>query len=261
MIIISYDIAVKSLASSVLYINELWRSEFDIIVKNFNSQHTNIENTQTDNTTRKLNNIIEYISKLNDIMSNIIVPLCFDVVDLTPNKKIKDTDTTFKTKRLKGYLHELDTHVNNYIKSDKVIILLEYQMGPNDISRNICSQILYHYSDIDNNFNSANLNKLSKNSENSKLATERSIYIVGPSLKNKLIFTTSILHNDFIKKYATSYMANKKHSIANFLYWISTNNYNSLIKNIKKINLDDIADSFNMAIAWILFKSNLVRYF
>ena len=67
-----------------------------------------------------------------------------DVVDLIPNKKIKDTNVITRSNRLKSYLNYIDTLLINEIKSNNenhiIKVLLEYQMGPNDKSRNVCSK-------------------------------------------------------------------------------------------------------------------------
>ena len=62
----------------------------------------------------------------------------------------------------------------------------------------------------------------------------------------------------FINKYAKAYDANKAHSKNNFLYWTKYKNIEYMIKDIKKKNLDDIADSCNMILAWIFMKSKLI---
>ena len=125
-------------------------------------------------------------------------------------------------------------------------------MGPNDKSRNVCSQILYHYCNTDFNFNSV-----------TDLICDKNIYkynveIVGPSLKNKINMDIEKPYSYFINKYAKAYDANKAHSKNNFLYWTKYKNIEYMIKDIKKKNLDDIADSCNMILAWIFMKSKLI---
>ena len=81
------------------------------------------------------------------------------------------------------------------------------------------------------------------------------IEIVGPSLKNKINFDKGKNLQFFMNKYAKPYDANKKHSVANFLKWVNAKNIINMVENIPKKNLDDIADSVNMALAWIFIKS------
>ncbi len=219
MFIISFDIAIKSLAVAILETDDEW------IIK------LQIANDNTD--------MYKKLKEVNNVINNIIKPIYLDVVDLIPNKKVKETDVLLRASRLKGFLTMIDEKIKNY---DNIKILLEYQMGANDLSRNICSQILYHFADTDANYSAANT------SSNKTIKKKYDIEIVGPSLKNKVNLVKD--HSEFTKKYSNNYNANKAHSKCNFLYWINLYGYNYLIKNIKKKNLDDISDAFNMGLVW-----------
>ncbi len=71
------------------------------------------------------------------------------------------------------------------------------------------------------------------------------------SYKNLIYFDKTLIHSNFIKKYANNYLANKNHTKYNFLYFLKSFNLMHLIKNIKKKNYDDIADSFMQIIAYV----------
>lgn len=111
-------------------------------------------------------------------------------------------------------------------------ILVEYQMSANDKSRCVSNQIVYHFTDM---------------FEHAK------IYLVGPTLKNKIAFKKDLNHGVFMAKYASKYTANKNHTKSNFLYWLEIHNLNHLIKinKIAKKNIDDIADAFMQIFGWI----------
>lgn len=247
MYIISYDVASKSLALSIIKFNNNWKSDLFFINSSFMldiSDKSAIEICKM---------AIEYIVKLRNLLDTLIQPILLDVVDLIPNKKMNETDAILRTNRLRGYLTYID---DNYInKMDNFHVLVEYQMGPNNKSNNVFSQIIYHYSSCDIEFkNSIKID----NPENNIIEKKCTIEIIGPSLKNKINLDTNLSRQHFIEKYSKTYDANKKHSIANLKYWIKTKKSEHMLKNIKPKNLDDIADAVTMTIAWLFIKSNLI---
>ena len=301
MFIISYDIASKSLAMSIIYFNDEWRDDLQKINTEFHN-----EKQTCDTSVDLCKCVLKYIDKLEALVDGLIKPIILDVVDLIPGKKLKETSVILRASRLASYLKYVDFLIDTHIGyGNKHKVLLEYQMGPNDQSRNVGSQILLHYATVDTGFkcvhgvaskicdfkgsdDSQNLSatvaskicdfKGSDDSQN-LLATvadmnafndklielehenqldRYDVEIVGPSLKNKINLVKDQPHSFFIQKYTKSYDANKAHSKANFLYWIKTKKAELMIKNIKKKNLDDIADSVNMTLAWIHLKSGLI---
>jgi hypothetical protein len=249
MFIVSYDVASKSLALSIIKFNNNWKIDLEEIMKNFNISINDPKNNGSD--ICKLS--LQCINDIEFLFDTLITPLVFDVVDLIPKKKLKDTTPALRASRLRAYLYSVDElYLNSLIDdfpNDKFQVLLEYQMGPNDKSRNIGSQILYHYSPMDTNFKNTDTKHISKQIK------EYSIDIVGPSLKNKLNMYKPL--SFFTEKYSKKYDANKKHSKDTFLYWIKHKKMENMIDNIPKKNLDDIADSVNMTLAWILIKHDM----
>jgi hypothetical protein len=249
MYILGYDVASKSLALTIIYFNENWEIELQKIKNLFNDKLQNVESP------KKICEItLQYIDRVDELLDTIIIPILFDVVDLIPNQKVKDTSVILRASRLKSYLLSVDQYLSKlYTSSDNTYkILLEYQMGPNDKSRNVCSQILYHYSNTDFNFNSA------LDLPCDTLINKYDVEIIGPSLKNKINMDIKKPYAFFINKYTKAYDANKAHSKNNFIYWVDKKNISHMIKNVKKKNLDDIADSCNMILAWIFLKSKLI---
>jgi hypothetical protein len=261
MYIVSYDVASKSLAVAIIYFNEKWKDELYHIRELF-AEETN----KTQTSEELCRSAIKYLDMVYVVISTIMDTLILDVVDIIPGKKIKDTTVTERSNRLSGYLNMMDsiidplynseknTHIiNTHIIKTPIQVLVEYQMGPNDKSRNVGSQILYHYSTPNIEFFSANFV--------SDLYTPINKYqvaIVGPSLKNKICLCVGGKLSEFIPLYAKNYDANKAHSKFNFLGWLKKQNMIHLIKNIKNKNIDDIADACNQAIAWIHLKSDLI---
>jgi hypothetical protein len=258
MYIISYDVASKSLALSIIYFNENWKVDLKKIETDFKNEMSTCKVSET-----VCRCALKYIDILENFHDNLIQPTIFDVVDLIPGKKLKDVDVVTRSARLCAYLNMVDC---NYIHgfhrenqtSETYKVLLEYQMGPNDKSRNVGSQILYHYSNMDTGF--ACSNKLgTKNIINSSIPVIKyDVEIIGPSLKNKISIDKDKPYSYFIQKYMKSYDANKAHSKANFLQWVKNKKCDSMIIGIKKKNLDDIADSVTMTLAWLYLKSGLI---
>ena len=281
MFIISYDIASKSLAMSIIYFNDEWRDDLQKINTEFHN-----EKQTCDTSVDLCKCVLKYIDKMEALVDGLIKPIILDVVDLIPGKKLKETSVILRASRLASYLKYVDFLIDTHIGyGNKHKVLLEYQMGPNDQSRNVGSQILLHYATVDTGFkcvhgvaskicdfkgsdDSQNLlaTVADMNAFNDKLIElehenqldRYDVEIVGPSLKNKINLVKDQPHSFFIQKYTKSYDANKAHSKANFLYWIKTKKAELMIKNIKKKNLDDIADSVNMTLAWIHLKSGLI---
>ena len=131
-------------------------------------------------------------------------------------------------------MNDLEKKIAQYVNDhSEIIFLVEYQMGPNDKCRTVSSQILYHIS----KYNSKKL-------------------LVGPSLKNMLNINGNPYSN-FITKYKTNYAANKNHSKVNFMELLNILNGKHIIDHIKKGNIDDIADSVLMSLAWVMKNSIL----
>jgi hypothetical protein len=261
MYILSFDVASKSLAVSLILFNDLYKLEIDTIIINMNNIQQLIKSinltTSYDEIWKILSDLKCLLLKYNFIVDNFATPIFMDVVDLIPGKKLKDTTVITRSNRLKSYLYYIDKLIytelknNSYDVSIPIKVLLEYQMGPNDKSRNVCSQILFNYSKNDNiEFKSFNFQHITI-SEKSDLIY--STEIVGPSLKNKINLDKDKDHQFFLTKYANNYDANKKHSSHNFLTWVKKKSIENMIKDIPKKNIDDIADSVIMALAWFKF--------
>jgi len=250
MHILSYDVASKSLAVSILYYNDKWKTEIQDLQKQFYDEVK---------TKKKSLNIcrcvLKYLTKINKILKNIIFPIFLDVVDLVPNQKVKETTVILRSARLKSYLNFMDSYIKNLHITDSIPVLLEYQMGPNDKSRNVGSQLLYHYSALDFGYKSSTTETTTPDGAQESKNEAKCIYsveIVGPTLKNKINLDKP--YSFYAAKYVKAYDANKAHSRDNFIYWMKYIDKTDMYKSIKKKNIDDIADSVNMTLAWVFIK-------
>ena len=226
-----------------------------------------------------LDEIIILLNDVEKIIDNIVKVIFFNVVDLVPGLAANKVHVLDRTRTLKYLLHCLDEQLP---KPD--IVLIEYQMKHNDISRCVSDQIAYHYTDIDckidtnlyvknksytdnsssinnityavNNYpiNRINSSSSSSSSSSSKL---KIVDIVGTGIKNSISFSEEGAYYNFIVRYSNK-VSNKKHTSWNFKYFME--HFGNLdadffIKLSKKY--DDISDSFMMIFGWLKKNSYL----
>jgi len=212
---LSFDIANKSLAVSLI--------SFD---KNYK------ETMKSENILNNYESVLNALNIMNKKLNNIIKYHIYEVTDLIPQQKVRETTLIHRSGKLKEYLYKLNLQIDKVKKDnniEKLTVLVEYQPSFNEKSRTIYNQIIYEYSD----------NKLYK------------LYIMNPLYKNKIYFSNELKHSYFIQKYNNNYIANKNHTKKNFLYYLNVYNLDHIVKKIKKSNIDDLADSFMQIIAYI----------
>jgi len=221
MYYLSFDIANKSLAISFLCFNKNYKNDiFKLKIQ--------------DNT---IESYMNEMKNLNDELNKIFVYYIYEVVDLIPQQKVRETTVVQRSNKLKEYLKKLNIELNKYIEKNNIkdiTVLIEYQPSFNEKSKTIYNQIIYEYSD----------NK------------QYNVIIMNPLYKNKIYFNKELQHSRFIQKYNNNYIANKNHTKQNFLYLLNKYNLEYIIKKIKKKNLDDLADSFMQIIAYIYYIEN-----
>jgi hypothetical protein len=225
MYTISIDTATKSMAVSIIQYN----TEIDEQIMELYKVYKETKKSVT-TVAELLQLYIDLLDCVSVLVNNRIQVQHLDVVDLIPGQKMADTDVVFRTRQLYAYLTEIDTVLDKLDKLEKKLFLLEYQMGPNIQSNMVSSQLLYHFSKYD-----------------------AEIKIIGPSLKNKVyIGGDDGKYSNFVEKYKTLYAANKNHTKYNFLKLMTHLNANRTFVSIKKKNIDDIADSVLMSLAYYL---------
>ena len=194
----------------------------------FSKAIKNMGNYVNDNI-NSINDLIELNKKIN----NIIKYIYYNVEDLIPGKKVKETGILERSSSLKNYLYKIKEIVNILKEEEcieKIHLLIEYQLSSNYNANAIYNQIIYEFSnDI------------------------YEITVMNPSYKNKVYFNKDLKHSNFIQKYNNNYIANKNHTKANFLYFIKHFNIEHVIKNVKAKNIDDLADSFLQIFVFIQF--------
>lgn len=217
MYYLSFDCANKSLAVGLYYID----SNFLQSTKSIISECNSAEEWKSESNIRILN---QRIDSLMDI-------LYVDVLDILPNKKVKDVNIIERSSMLKKAIEQVNTIITEKIPSDvSITVCIEYQMNVNDKSRTVYSQLVYEYSNREN----------------------YTIMIMKPLLKNTIFFSEELQYCHIVEKHNSVYRANKIHSSLNFMHFIHIFGHDEKIKHIKKKNIDDIADTFMQVMAYIL---------
>jgi hypothetical protein len=224
MYYLSFDVANKSLAVSFLYYN----------TKNLYNQIALLQNNKK---RTELQDSKNYILHINNLIKDSFKYYYYDVKDLIPNQKVKETNIIDRSNKLKEYLSSIQLFIDNIKNTNnisKIYVLIEYQLASNYNANAIYNQIIYAFSN----------NELFE------------IVIMNPAYKNKIYFNLDLQHSRFIQQYANNYIANKNHCKANFLYFLKSFNLEYIVQNIKKKNIDDLADSFMQIFAFIKYIKN-----
>lgn len=158
----------------------------------------------------------------NEYMNSLITPIKMNVFDINEGKKAKDTNIINKAEALKQTLEQFDQELD----VQNGVVVIEYQMSANHLSNAIFNMLVYHY------------------------ANKYPIHIIKPSLKNTIALHPDLALSNFLATSSTNYIANKLHTRCNMIYLLTMIDKLDFIKNIKKKNHDDIADTLMQAIAF-----------
>jgi len=216
--LLSYDCAHKSLGVSFFSYN--------------NNYKTNIKDELKRDILPK-----PKLININNILNNVISLKYLDVIDVCPGENVKTIDKIRLTNLFKKEIIKINNIISKFIieyNIKKIILCIEYQPTYNYLSVSIFHQLKYEYSNND-------LYEIS---------------IMYPHVKNTIFFHPLLKHNNCIATSNSGYLANKKHTKLNMLYFINNFNLQNKIIHIKKKNLDDLADSIFQAIAYIKYIKN-----
>jgi hypothetical protein len=218
MKILSFDCANRSLAICYMTINENLHEDIQNKLSEFDKS-SDISNQE---------HVLKMINPCITLIDNHVKIHLLKVFDLTKKKKCASEE---RAVLLKQRLKEIDEMIIHHGYPTQVLI--EYQMVSNDKSRCVSQQILYHYTDLFNNC---------------------PVFIVGPTLKNKIYFAKHLEHSIFMEKYVRNYTANKNHTKANLLHWLKLFKQEHFLKGVAKRNIDDIADAFMQIFGWLYYR-------
>jgi hypothetical protein len=217
-----------------------------------------------------INKQLHLFEEFNTLYVNICKLVYIDVINLIPNKLLRDTDIILRSSRLHGFV----TYIKHLAKTLDVkqcssdsgnrsdcgenIVLIEYQMSVNDKSKIICNQLAVSFVEDDFAFASFTKRKEFYDSPAEVAVATQSkfeTHIVGCSIKNRISFNhVNLNYETFLPKYQKSYDANKAHCKANLIEWARLTKNEDKISIIDKKVLKDASDAFMMAFAWIVYE-------
>lgn len=216
---LSYDVATKSLAYSILEIPKDIHSYLYI----YRDKLNNITNKlKTITTERELLETTNEINSLKIDIKNTITLLDSSVDILVPEKKDKDIT---EMERIRAIIEYYNTKIKpKLVNYPNIIILIEYQMTANQKAH--CVQIALM-----------------------TLLADYPVHIVKPIYKNRINIGDHWV--EFVKKYSMRYTANKRHAIYNFE--LLRQDFNCNVE-IKKTQISHIADAFMQTLAFYKFQ-------
>jgi hypothetical protein len=250
--IFCFDVAIKNIGFCYIEYNGLWIDE----MKKFNEELRCLGETASE--------IASVLNKFDVFLRGIIKVVKCGVYDISGGEKVNMSHVgqVSLAKKLKMLLNQI---VGEYGNPD--YLLVENQMGPNDIMRVLNGQIIYHFADGEGNVKfggGSGGGECGGGSEggegdDSKKQEVRSnnvkIVVLGSSLKNTISLGTDLQYDKYISKWS-KYTANKKHTADNFLEFIERMGLKIEMNKGQKIN--DISDAFMLSLGFI--KKNLMGY-
>lgn len=269
--IFNFDSALENMGFSIVLFNDEWKSQLAELNEQLKSS---LQNTGFDQ-------VFKTLGIIDKLLDNIITITHCNVIDLIPEINTSVLPIDYRTKKLKFFLTMLDRHAEQ-----PDIVLIEYQMKQNTLSRAVSNQIMYHYQQFDTcevkfhdnfvkekkrkayktfktppNYITCSINDMLTdkmiNNITCNTYPKRIVDMVGCTLKNSFFLKPAGEYQNYIMKYS-NYTANKKHSTDNFKYFLQildTDKYNTIYS--LKNKADDIADTFMMCFGW-LKKNNLL---
>lgn len=198
-------------------------------------------------------NTIKQASQTIELIKNVLTVRSYWLFNLLPDLVVRDTEDAIRLSRLKYALKSIRNILDNAnIRLNNVIV--EYQMGQNDLSRLISAAIQYEFVDTDSNIQVtigllSDEKKYILSNQYEKNIQANSCISIGPSYKNSFSFSKDLTYGTFAAKYKTTTTANKHHTAENFKYFLSIHGFN--IKALHK-EINHIADAFMQAVWWII---------
>lgn len=185
-----------------------------------------------------------------DLVKNILSIRTYWLFNLLPDAIVRDTEDSVRLSRLKYALKSIRKILDRAsIKIDKIIV--EYQMGQNDLSRLISSAIQYEFVDVDSKIQVTIGQIDDEKKDLFEPCNVKSIdcISIGPAHKNSFSFAQNLSYGVFAAKYKTTTTANKHHTAENFKYFLELQGFN--LKGLHK-EINHIADAFMQAVYWII---------
>lgn len=280
MLIVGFDCALENLGIVVVEFDNVWRDKIQDCIVRLYGLYAEVGTLSKAAFLQKARDLLQ---EIDTVLGNIVQIRWFNVIDLIPGNSVEEVDVLDRTKRLKALLTVLDVQF-----PEPDLVLIEYQMGPNDIARMVSAQLAYHYTtDIAINIQQKTSDLRKERKKNKALevpantityaiaeyaiaenaivgsadaaadtTADTKLELVHPTLKNNYYTAPDGSYENFIVKWSNS-TANKKHTDYNFCYFLEKMGYDKgILVNIKN-KTNDIADAFMMIFGY-LKKNNMM---
>ena len=164
---------------------------------------------------------------VRDLAPRLLVLADGAMVDLFPGRADAEIPTV---ERVRAVVAFVETRVRAALAAralgEPLRVLVEYQMGANSAARTVAAAIIARFSD-------------------------EVVFLVGPSLKNRVAIGEQGRYAHFAEKYKSSYAANKNHAAYNFARIEQA--FGSSIPQTKAADRGHIADSFMQVLGFIAY--------
>ena len=264
MIIFSFDGAIENLGITICNFDIDWK---DKLVKHISKLHELYDELSGITKETFIERSLIILRHMESILNNVLRIEWFNAIDLIYGKYVEEAPMLERTTMLKSMLAVLD---KQFARPD--LVLIEYQMIQNDISRILSCQIAYHYTSVvpvtiveklvdlrkqrkkqpDLCISNSVISYAAKEYPlNSYVNTSNThvvpvVELIGPRLKNTYYLAPDGSYDIFIVKYS-NYVANKKHCTHNFNYFTKVMGYPYTTCN----KADDMADAFMMMFCYL----------
>ncbi len=287
MLIYCFDCAIENMGVCVIEFNEQWRTQLyaynDELISKMHKLK-GLGNDNVDSVSLALQEIQEVLKNIDQTLKTILTIKYMNVIDLISERYVDEVDILERTMYVKKFMSIIDQTLINMTPD---VVLIEYQMNMNDITRLISAQIAYHYMTDCNvilEHKKKDLRKTRKKNvnfiprkgvftygmqneyaliqnvkeenevkESVKDTCKPRIELISCALKNRFHIAPDGQYQHFIGRYSTSYLDNKHHTAYNFLYFVQKFGGDIEKRAIESMRnkCDDIADAFMMGFSWL----------
>lgn len=217
---------------------------------------TQLNKLNTNDRNILINHVVTVLRDITDAFDEFIKIDIVASVQLVTG--VREAGLLERASAVGSFLNTIQSYCNN-----PDIVLIEDQTI-NSLSGEVASQVALFYSTKHHKckiFPKSVSTRINKSSKSNKLDKPQ-IILMNPKYKNYVRFTSYIGIEHFYTKYVSLYEANKNHTKANFLHWMSVMTtsveYTCKYSRKNKVGIQskrkrDMADAFMQTVAYVLF--------
>lgn len=229
---LGFDCATKTFAFSLSCVdiaragNPDWRARADALLESIDIAQAALDAGDPAEAAR-LTRLLAPATRALDAETSALVRIVDgEMADLFPGRADKDISTIERLRAVARYVTgRIRPAIAAVPAGERLRVVVEFQMGPNAKARAVAAALV-------------------------TLFAEEDIIIVGPALKNKIATCEAGRYCYFAERYATSYSANKAHSVFNFAQIEKV--FGTSIPESTRAQRGHIADSFMQVIGYLV---------